>query len=90
MSLAQASRRTDMLLDLIGNLKKTISAAPTERTELSEQDVKDCWAVLLAVSRGGDLESFAQQQPEVFARLQERFLTESELTAVRLANLPFG
>ena len=90
MSLTQLNRRADMLLQLIDTLKSAVEVAPMEKAALTKDDLTDCWAFLLALQKGGTVEAFAQQEPDCWARLQERFLTEVEQTEARLAHLPFG
>lgn len=84
---ARAARTfTDELFDSIE------SALPPDegRTEaLTDEEVADLWAFHLAIADGLTEEDIRKREPDLYRRLQARYLTQAEITRDRLNQLPY-
>ena len=90
MSLGALNKRAELLGNLLEGISQAVDTAPMEKRALTPDQIQDCWAILLARNKGVSEEDFAKENPDTYARLQERFLTEEERTQNQLDKLPFA
>ena len=85
---ARAARAfADELFDSIDS-----AVLPDEgRTEaLTEEEKADAVAFCLAIKDGLTEEDIRQRDPDLFRRVQARYMTQAEITRDRLNQLPYG
>lgn len=81
-----ASLLTD---DLIKTFEHS-APAEAERTELvTDEEMADLWAFHLALADGLTEVEIRKRDPDLYRRLQARYLTQAELTRDRLNQLPY-
>lgn len=76
---------TDELIKAVENM--TPAQAGGEKS-LTGEEIKDLWAFHVALSDGVSEAEIRRRDPELYRRLQERYLTQEEMTRDRLNQLP--
>lgn len=76
---------TDELIQSVENL--TPAEAGREKI-VTDEEAEDLWAFQLALSDGVSEAEIRRRDPDLYRRLQERYLTQAEMTRDRLNQLP--
>ena len=86
-------RRARGLAALTDELMKSVeNLAPAEagrEKSLTDEEAADLWAFHLALSDDVSEAEIRQRDPDLYRRLQERYLTQEEMTRDRLNRLPY-
>ena len=78
-----------LALDLT-NLLRDVQPADMGQVEaVSEDTAADLWTLHLALANNMTEDEFRRKEPEVYQRLQSRYLTQAEMTRDRLHQLPY-
>ena len=86
-------RRARGLAALTDELMQSIERLPTADTGreeiVTDAEAEDLWAFHLALSDGVSEADIRQRDPDLYQRLQSRYLTQAEMTRDRLNQLPY-
>ena len=87
------SRRARGATQLAGDLTRLIRDIRQDELgqveAVSEDTVADLWTLHLALADDMTEDEFRRTEPEVYQRLQSRYLTQAEMTRDRLNQLPY-
>ena len=74
---------------LLKSVEASASAGSKETQALTEEEAADAAAFLLMVADGLTEEDIRKRDPDLFRRVQERHMTQEEITQDRLDRLPY-
>ena len=75
--------------ELLKSVEASAPAGSKKPQELTEEEVADLVAFCLAVADGLTEEDIRKRDPDLYRRVQARYMTQEEITRDRLDQLPY-
>ena len=89
-SISRRAQGARQLARDLTDLLRDIQPADMGQIEAGSEDTAaDLWTLHLALANNMTEDEFRRKEPEVYQRLQSRYLTQAEMTRDRLNQLPY-